>query len=187
MISRIQNRLLRVRDDEGFTLIELMVVVLIIAILIAIAIPTFLGARERAQERAAQSSLRNTVTAAKAIFTDQEDYTNATVALLTSEEPAIQFVAANTISTDDKIVSVDGNPDGVAAPTKSNVFTAAAFSDAGTCWFLQDTATATGGLGGTRWAKNSDVVGGAGCTADAAALIADGSWTGREPGTAAEV
>ncbi|MFM7616128.1 MAG: prepilin-type N-terminal cleavage/methylation domain-containing protein, partial [Actinomycetes bacterium] len=46
-------------DEQGFTLIELMVVVLIIAILIAIAIPTFLGARQRAQDRAAQSSLRN--------------------------------------------------------------------------------------------------------------------------------
>ena len=44
----------RRRDEEGFTLIELMVVVLIIAILIAIAIPTFLGARPRAQDRAAQ-------------------------------------------------------------------------------------------------------------------------------------
>ena len=59
---------------EGFTLVELMVVVLIIAILLAIAIPTFLGARERAQDRAAQSNLRNAYTAAKAIFTDNENY-----------------------------------------------------------------------------------------------------------------
>ena len=65
MIKRISQRL---KDrEEGFTLIELMVVVLIIAILIAIAIPTFLGARKRAQDRAAQSNLRNALTAEKEI------------------------------------------------------------------------------------------------------------------------
>src|SRR5262249_6810525 len=59
-VRSIRSLMARRRDgDEGFTLIELMVVVLIIAILIAIAIPTFLGARQRAQNRAAQSSLRN--------------------------------------------------------------------------------------------------------------------------------
>src|SRR5829696_589473 len=46
--------------QAGFTLIELMVVVLIIAILIAIAIPTFLGARSRAQDRAAHKSASGT-------------------------------------------------------------------------------------------------------------------------------
>src|SRR5713101_8790148 len=77
MIKRIYARL-QGQKEEGFTLIELMVVVLIIAILIAIAIPTFLGARKRAQDRAAQSSLRNTVTAAKTVFTDNESYCDAT-------------------------------------------------------------------------------------------------------------
>ena len=66
----------RRRDEEqGFTLIELMVVVLIIAILIAIAIPTFLGARQRAQDRAAQSDLRNALTAEKTVYTDLQAYT----------------------------------------------------------------------------------------------------------------
>jgi type IV pilus assembly protein PilA len=64
----------RMQDEKGFTLIELMVVVLIIAILIAIAIPTFLGLRTRAQDRAAQSDLRNGLTAAKAFYTDDETY-----------------------------------------------------------------------------------------------------------------
>jgi type IV pilus assembly protein PilA len=64
----------RIQDDKGFTLIELMVVVLIIAILIAIAIPTFLGLRQRAQDRAAQSDLRNGLTAAKAYYTDDETF-----------------------------------------------------------------------------------------------------------------
>lgn len=61
--------------EDGFTLVELMVVILIISVLIAIAIPTFLGARTRAQDRAAQSDLRNTLTAAKVFYSDESaDY-----------------------------------------------------------------------------------------------------------------
>ena len=61
------RRRLGFERDDGFTLIELMVVVLIIAILIAIAIPTFLGAQNRARDRGAQSDLRNGITAVKTI------------------------------------------------------------------------------------------------------------------------
>jgi len=65
----------QLRGDRGFTLIELMVVVLIIAILIAIAIPTFLGARRRAQNRQAQSNLRNGLTSEKTYYADAQVYT----------------------------------------------------------------------------------------------------------------
>src|SRR2546425_13318111 len=110
-----------------------MVVVLIIAILIAIAIPTFLGARKRAQDRAAQANLRQTVTAAKVIFTDNEDYTQATDTALASAEPAITFVVAASASTGPPTVSV--------RPDATDQFFAAAWSKAKNCWYVRDVTT----------------------------------------------
>src|SRR6516225_6771234 len=87
----------RKRDEEdGFTLIELMVVVLIIAILIAIAIPTFLGARQRAQDRAAQSDLRNGLTAEKTNYTDAQTY-SAVVATMKGIEPSLNWGGKLTV------------------------------------------------------------------------------------------
>src|SRR6202044_4200166 len=54
--------------EAGFTLIELMVVLLIIAILLAIAIPTFLGVTNTAGDRASQSNLTNALTEGKTLY-----------------------------------------------------------------------------------------------------------------------
>jgi type IV pilus assembly protein PilA len=67
--------------DEGFTLIELMIVVLIVAILLAIAIPAFLGARTRASDRSVQSNIRNALTTQLVFYSDGQLFTDSTTAL----------------------------------------------------------------------------------------------------------
>jgi type IV pilus assembly protein PilA len=162
-VQSIRSFISRRRDaEEGFTLIELMVVVLIIAILIAIAIPQFLGARARAQDAAAKSSLRNALTAAKTAYVDKSDYSVATDTDLPAIEPSLTYVPAGTASTDFKMVSV--------AVTGSNqTWSGAAFSKSGQCFWIKDVATGVG-TAGTFYGT------GATCTGTAAAGAAGGSW-----------
>ena len=159
MLQRLRRRLQGERED-GFTLIELMVVVLIIAILIAIAIPTFLGARQRAQNRAAQSSLRNALTAAKTIYTDTQSYTSASAATMATVEPSLTYVATGTASTSQNQVSVNNSAAGV--------FAAAAMSASGTCYWIKEDVSAGTTYGSTATAAS--------CTGTAAAGAAGATW-----------
>jgi type IV pilus assembly protein PilA len=165
-VLQLMRRRLQGEREGGFTLIELMVVVLIIAILIAIAIPTFLGARARAQDRAAQSNLRNALTAEKTYYTDKQAYT-VTPSDMTSIEPSLSFTA--TVAPALNTVSMVKSTTTIADDT----ITLGTKSASGTCFYIKDVATgSTSQAAGTFYGTDSD-----GTCADTAATAATlGKW-----------
>jgi type IV pilus assembly protein PilA len=154
------------RTEEGFTLIELMVVVLIIAILLAIAIPSFLGARGKAQDRASQSNLRNALTAEKTFYTDNQVYSVDPTAMK-AIEPSLNYVTGTPAQGSNDVQLVKGNAttgvttavtDGVICLTSmaanGNTFAikdVAAGTNAGTYFFKAAIATCNDSTGPTKW------------------------------------
>jgi type IV pilus assembly protein PilA len=70
------------KNEKGFTLIELMIVIAIIGILAAIAIPQFAAYRKRSYNSAANADLRNAATAQEAYYVDYMTYTSTVGNLL---------------------------------------------------------------------------------------------------------
>ena len=59
------------RQDRGFTLVELLVVMIVVGVLAGIAIPTFLAQRETGHRTSATSDLRNTAALVTALSVEE--------------------------------------------------------------------------------------------------------------------
>src|SRR4051794_28820631 len=92
MILKLRQRMSQ--DESGFTLVELLVVMLILGILAAIAIPAFLNQREKANDADAKADVNTAQQAMETYQTDHNgSYVGATVngaGGLTTIEPALQ-------------------------------------------------------------------------------------------------
>ena len=108
----IARRLIsRAREEKGFTLTELLVVVIIIGVLLAIAVPAYISFRDRAESTAGEANLRAALPAVETYYTDNgSDYTGMNLAALQAIDASIQDVRIITVAA--ATYCIEAGPDG---------------------------------------------------------------------------
>ena len=87
MINKLR---VRAQSESGFTLVELLVVMLILGLLAAIAIPAFFNQRDKAADAEAKSTAKTAQTAMETYATDNNgSYVTATEEKLLAIEPTL--------------------------------------------------------------------------------------------------
>jgi Tfp pilus assembly protein PilE len=71
-----------VREEQGFTLLELMIVAQILIILVSLAVPSYLQFKDNANQATAKSNAKEISVAAGLYFTNKGTYAGMTIPLL---------------------------------------------------------------------------------------------------------
>jgi type IV pilus assembly protein PilA len=100
--------------ERGFTMIEILVVLLIVAVLSAIAIPLFVNQRDKARDADAKSAVTVAVGAIEVFHQDHNTFAGADVAALVTIEPSLAEASGLDVAADDDgyTLSVRSKSDG---------------------------------------------------------------------------
>jgi type IV pilus assembly protein PilA len=145
----LQHLIERRQDETGFTLIELMVVVLIMGILMAIAIPTFLSTQGSANDASAKSNATNAFTGEKAYYEDNQVFLDASAAAnsasLDSQLPWVNATGpatTGTVTAQAGAFGVAGFVETTASPFINQGLLVEDLSKSGDCFYIADDQTA---------------------------------------------
>ena len=139
----------RMHAERGFTLLELMAILLILGILAAIALPNFIGQKEKGEDVTAKTDARNVLVAVESCHTETQSYEKCdTLAELTAADSN-----PNVLLTDE----VQRRAGAVSITATEKTYSIVGYSRGGNSFVIQKTEAGqmarpctTGGTGGCK-------------------------------------